>query len=320
MLELIQNYSNTNIERFFKNKISNFRPLTEDWDDFLDSENFSNFQKIGEAELSDTDELLVFSCKSAKNLNVRSSKKAQYEIAKKALKEDFKDGAIFVFYDQIGNFRFSFIRKNYGDKTQKYSTWKRYTYFVESFQTNKTFFTRVGDCNFSSLDKIQDAFSVEPLNEEFYKKIVRSFYSLVGGEVGTGRNVERLPTSIILPGNRAQDRKAVRQFGVRIIGRLIFCWFLKIKTSERGIPLIPEGWIGTKSLIPNYYHTTLEKLFFEVLNQKIKERKAILLENHELIPFLNGGLFEPQNGEDSDFYGSGSQVEQRANYGLSVPD
>lgn len=301
-------------------KISNFRPISENWEDFLENDAFSDFQKIGEAELSDTDELLVFSCKSNKNLNIRSSKKEQFEIAKKALKEDFKDGAIFVFYDDAGNFRFSFIRKNYGDKTQKYSTWKRFTYFVESEKPNKTFLKRVGDCSFLNLDAIQNAFSVEPLNEEFYKKIVRSFYSLVGGEVGSGRNIERLPISINLPGNRTQDRNAIRQFGVRLIGRLIFCWFLKIKTSENGVPLIPDGWIGTKSLIPDYYHSLLEKLFFEVLNQKSGERKALLPENHKLIPFLNGGLFEPQNGEDSDFYGNGPQVEQRSNYGLSIPD
>jgi len=320
MTTLIQDYSNETLEKFFKSKISNFKPINEDWNSLLSDENFSNLEKLGHANFTNSDELLIFSCKSNKNLSSRSSKKVQFEIAKKTLKEDFKDGAIFVFYDELGNFRFSFIRKNYGDEIQKYSNWKRFTYFIEPGKTNKTFIKRIGDCAFSSLDNIQESFSVEPLNEEFYKKIVRSFYSLVGGEVGSGRNAERFPIAIALPGNRTQDRNAVRQFGVRLIGRLIFCWFLKIKTSENGVPLIPDGWIGSKSLIADYYHGLLEKLFFEVLNQKIENRKAVLPDNHSLIPFLNGGLFEPQNGDDSDFYGNGPQIEQRANRGLNIPN
>src|SRR5690606_6950307 len=101
---------------------------------------FSDLTKIGSVEFKNTDELIVFACKYKGLLTERSSKKKQFEIAKLVLKDDFKDGAIFVFYDDEGKFRFSFIKRNWDGKgEQKYSAWKRFTYFVDPKQTNKTF-------------------------------------------------------------------------------------------------------------------------------------------------------------------------------------
>jgi len=259
------------------------------------------------------EELVIFSCKYVGELSERSSKKKQFDIAKKVLREDFKDGAVFVFYDGIGKFRFSFIRKHYGKEKKKYTNWKRYTYFIDPNNTNKTFKQRVGACPFSSLDEILDAFSVEPLNKEFYQGIVRQFYSLVGGEVGAGRNKEKLSAHLVLPGG-VTDRNIVRQFGVRLVGRIIFCWFLKHKSSKQGVPLIPDDWLSSKNIGKDYYHGKLEKLFFEILNKKHDDRAKMLPDDHEVIPFLNGGLFEPQRGKHKDYYDS------QPNYALKISD
>jgi len=148
---LIENLSNETINRFFKQKIRSYYEDSESYDSLLkeaDYAKFSNIQKLGQAEFENSDDLLVFSAKYAGNLSERSSKKQQYEIAKKVLIEDFKDGAIFIFYDEQGRFRFSFLRKNYGDKTQKFTPYKRYTYFVDDNHTNRTFKQQIDKCNF----------------------------------------------------------------------------------------------------------------------------------------------------------------------------
>src|SRR5690606_25564 len=118
-----------------------------------------------------------FSCKYSSELTSRSSKKQQFDIAKRILKEDFKDGAIFIFYDDAGNFRFSFIRKNYGSETSKYSNWKRFTYYVNPTKKNQTFRTRMESCRFDSLDDIQKCFSVEPLSIQFYKDLSHWYFA-----------------------------------------------------------------------------------------------------------------------------------------------
>lgn len=319
--QIISHISNENIQQFFRQKISSFHTVNEDIGSSAlngNGNNFSKLIKLGEANYDNADSLLVFSCRFTGELTARSSKKKQFEIAKKVLKEDFKDGAIFIFYDDQKNFRFSFIRKNYGNEEERYSSWKRYTYFVSPRLTNKTFTQRISSCNFSSLNEILEAFKVEPLNREFYGSIVRSFYSLVGGEIGAGSQRERLAPHLSLPGG-ASDRTIIRQFGIRLIGRIIFCWFLKHKSSKENVALIPEDWLSSESVETNYYHNTLEPLFFEILNKEISKRKIGLPSGHKQIPFLNGGLFEAQSGEDSDYYDAKNKSNP-SNYKLKISD
>ena len=327
MDKLIQNFSIKSVADFFKNKISSFSPNSENLDYILkdaDFAHFSDLQKIGEVEFNNSDELIVFTCKFQGVLSERSSKKRQFEIAKKTLKEDFKDGAIFIFYDDNDCFRFSFIRKNYGNKDQKFSNWKRYTYFVDPARTNKTFKNRINGCNFSSLEEIQKAFSVEKLNQKFYEEIATAFYSLIGGKVSINKKEVSFDAKLQLPSTPVENRKVYQEFAVRLIGRTIFCWFLKNKKSDDGVPLIPEEWLSSNMVASvnndqhNYYHSILEKLFFLVLNKKHEDRKPYVLpDNHEFVPFLNGGLFEAQ---DDDFFPKDSKGIHNQNFALNIPN
>lgn len=327
MDKLIQNFSIKSVTDFFKSKIAAFSPNSENLDYIIEGNdfiNFSNLQKVGEVAFNNSDELIVFTCKFNGLLSERSSKKRQFEIAKKVLKEDFKDGAIFIFYDENNCFRFSFIRKNYGNKEQKFTNWKRYTYFVDPSKTNKTFKNRINGCNFSSLEDIQEAFSVEKLNKKFYEEIATAFYSLIGGKVNINKREQSFDACLKLPSTPVENRKVYQEFAVRLIGRTIFCWFLKNKKSDSGIPLIPEDWLSSNMVASvnndqhNYYHAILEKLFFLVLNKKVEDRKPYVLPNkHELVPFLNGGLFEVQ---DDDFFAKDSKGIHQINFALNIPN
>ena len=301
MDKLIPSFSVENAISFFKKNIRSFKTESEDFSHILksdDLEKFSLVKKIGEASLDGSGDLLVFTAKFNGDLSERTSKKIQFEIAKKILKNDFKDGAIFIFYDKTGNFRFSFIRRNYGDKENKHTNWKRYTYFVDKEKTNKTFKDRIGNCTFSSLDEIQEAFSVEKLNKEFYQNIAKAFYSLIGGKIKINSKEEDYKLTLKLPSVSDTDKSVHQKFAVRLVGRTIFCWFLKNKVSANGLPLLPQGWLSSKVVVEvnnnqhNYYHAILEKLFFEVLNKRIENRPTNLPSGHENIPYLNGGLFE----------------------------
>ena len=156
--KLIASFSSQNSISFFRQKIASFKPVYEDFTyslNAVENELFSEVQKIGEATINKSEDLLVFTAQFSGNLSERTSKRAQFDLVKKILKQDFKDGAIFIFYDVKGNFRFSFIRRNYGDKTNKFTNWKRYTYFINPEYTNNTFKDRIEKCSFDSLDHIQ---------------------------------------------------------------------------------------------------------------------------------------------------------------------
>jgi hypothetical protein len=120
-------------------------------------------------------------------------------------------------------------------------------------------------------DDLKSRFSIEVVNKEFYNNIAELFTELVGGVRKIGRQTKEFEPLLRLPNTK--DHTLMQEFAVRLIGRIVFCWFLKKKKSENGIPLIPEEVLSVKAIKDNYYHTILEPLFFEVMNTPIDERK-----------------------------------------------
>jgi 23S rRNA G2445 N2-methylase RlmL len=170
-------------------------------------------------------------------------------------------------------------------------------------------------------EDLKSRFSVEIVNKEFYRNIAEQFSKLVGGSRKSGSTVREFSPVLKLP--QTEDHTVRREFAVRLIGRIVFCWFLKKKRSAAGIPLIPEDVLSTEASEnhPGYYHKILEPLFFEVMNRKPEERREEI-KNSPLfqdIPFLNGGLFD--HNIHQDFYEPyGSKSEQRYSYDLRIED
>ena len=315
MENIIENFSVESIKNYFWNKLSDFKQEEEDFSEILkENEAFSDLEKLGEVELSDGKDILFFACKSEKDLSERSGKKIQYDIAKCLMQQEMKDSAIAIFYDDKGDFRFSFIRRNYGGD-EKFSSWKRYSYFVSKNQTNKTFLDRIKNADFSSLEKIQEAFSVEKLTKDFYNDLFKWFSWTLTEEVGvTFPNDTRTSND---------DKEKLEEKIIRLITRVLFVWFIKHKG------LVPDELFNIEKLKTllknfdekstengNYYNAILQNLFFATLNKPVKERGFATLKSgrdiktlyryaemfsiseeevlklFEKIPFLNGGLFE----------------------------
>ena len=315
MENIIENFSVESIKNYFWNKLSDFKQEEEDFSEILkENEAFSDLEKLGEVELSDGKDIIFFACKSEKDLSERSGKKIQYDIAKRLMQQEMKDSAIAIFYDDKGDFRFSFIHRNYGGD-EKFSSWKRYSYFVSKNQTNKTFLDRIKNADFSSLKKIQEAFSVEKLTKDFYNDLFKWFSWTLTEEVGvTFPNDTRTSND---------DKEKLEEKIIRLITRVLFVWFIKHKG------LVPDELFNIEKLKTllknfdekstengNYYNAILQNLFFATLNKPVKERGFATLKSgrdiktlyryaemfsiseeevlklFEKIPFLNGGLFE----------------------------
>ena len=291
---LIEDFSYRNLNLFFRDKCENYAETPEDLSQY-DDERFSDFSKLGEIRFDDGEKLVVTTSRVSSDLSERSGKKAQYEKAKRILKElAVYDASFFIFHDDTGSFRFSLVYGQAEGTRKSWSNFRRFTYFVSRESTNRTFRIRVGGCIFSSLEVVKDAFSVEKVNKEFYNHVAMFFYRLVG---------YKCKREMTLPSVSDDDKETYQKFAVRLIGRAIFCWFLKHKKSGNGVSLIPESVLSSGAVKHNsqYYHSTLEKLFFEVLNTLQEQRHKNILPDADKIPFLNGGLFEPHD----DFYDNG---------------
>lgn len=168
-----------------------------------------------------------------------------------------------------------------------------------------------------TLEDIETAFDIEVVTKEFYDGVARLFVKLIGGTFGSGASKEEFEGVLKLPSQK-QGGESMQQFSVRLIGRIIFCWFLREKKSDEGVPLVPKDLLSKEALENqnDYYHETLEPLFFKALNTPIESRDLeYLQDSFSKVPYLNGGLFRPQ--ADIDFYRPNNQAIKNA---LKVPD
>ena len=290
---IIEDFNPDKFIRFFREKNRIFAPRKEELNQYND-EIFKNCQKLGEIDFSGSEQMIVCAFEATKSLSERSGKKAQYEKGKKILKEQQADSGIFIFCDKKGDFRFSLIYANYLGKRRDWSAFRRFTYFVSQEFTNKTFLQRIGNADFSNLEKIKDAFSVEKVTDEFFNRFHGIFED-------TKAEFIRANKAVCL---RLKERYEDREYGEQInkcaftfLGRIIFLYFLQRK-----------GWIEDKTnflkeILENndnhgFYVNFLKPLFFEVFAKKEDERPSEIKAKFKNTPYLNGGLFEKSTLEE----------------------
>jgi len=90
--DIIREFDLEKFERFFRKKSTLFAQKREDLS-YYNDEDFTDGVKLGEIRFEDDYTLLVIcALKVAKELTERSSKKKQYEKAKRILKDSYADG------------------------------------------------------------------------------------------------------------------------------------------------------------------------------------------------------------------------------------
>ncbi|MFA5321444.1 MAG: DNA methyltransferase [Smithella sp.] len=287
---IIEEFNPDKFVHFFRRKSKQFSPSKDDLRVYND-ENFSSTLKVGEIKFADADRLIVCAFAAQKPLTERSGKKAQYEKAKKILKEQqIYSAGIFIFYDQSGNFRFSLIYPEYAGHKREWSNFRRFTYFVSNEFTNKTFLQRIAarDDDFISFDIVKEAFAVGPVTELFYKE----FFEEYGKLVQAVRKVNKI------------DEEKARDFVLLFAIRTIFLGFIQkrrwLDNNEKFIQSFYEAYQTSKA-DNKFYEGWLLIVFFEALNKKFTPRKYLPKQINDallLTPYLNGGLFKEKDGYD----------------------
>jgi hypothetical protein len=121
-----------------------------------------------------------------------------------------------------------------------------------------------------------DAFQLKEVNKKFYIGISDFFQELC----------QYLQKHLPASASQGDVINSAQIFSNRLIGRILFAWFLK----KKDIIDINQNYFDTTGLSSSdYYSTKLKKLFFCTLNTPIEKRKP---DGDLITPYLNGGLFE----------------------------
>lgn len=279
-----------------------------------------NAEYLGE---SDDLDLAVFALTHSSSADARVSLSMD---GFKLMKKSAVYRALIVYRSENSNdWRFSLMTATpdldeKGKIIRKLSNPRRFSFFLgpnAKINTPYQFLIKQGAVK--DFDDLQKRFSLEVVNKEFYKQISEKFTQLVGGTLGNGKKQKTYKPLIKLP-SQSPESQLNMGFGVRLIGRIIFCWFLREKKSADDISLMPNELLSLEAVSKhnNYYHGVLEPIFFEVLNKEQRSRREEFSGNpYSFIPYLNGGLFSPH---EDDYYKRPNGEQSIYHNTLVVPD
>jgi hypothetical protein len=257
-------------------------------------------------------------------LVVHLTKESKLERARTAIRNfvadhlkqrDGKDAALVAFVSPSEKqWRFSYVKMEYATVEKdsgkigvetKLTPARRFSYIVgegESCHTAQTRFLALleepdkGDKLDPKLAQLEEAFSVEAVTKEFFKKYAELFE-----EIKTA--LEKLEKKD--PAIRAEfAKKQVRtsDFAKKLMGQIVFLYFVQKKgwlgvAKARDWGTGPHDFLGRLARgeygdYKNFFNNVLEPLFYDTLATD-RGHDAWCKRFNCRIPFLNGGLFEP---------------------------
>src|SRR3989338_3016280 len=213
-------------------------------EDFADSEEritpsfqpqfIQNIVKIGEAPSLD---LSVYEVEHPSENDPRVS--LSRDTFRLMAKYGKKRALVFLISKSSRNYRLSLVtidlKWEKDNRVQKeYSNPRRYSFFLgpdTKTHTPEEYLVKQG--RIKDFEDLKKRFSIEVVNKEFYEEIAILFTQLAGGKRAIGRQKFDERGILVLPSTT--DDTLRKEFAVRLIGRLVFCWFLKKKRSKAGI-------------------------------------------------------------------------------------
>ncbi len=267
------------------------------------------FYQIGTVKTSDGVSLPIFEIVLEDAIRIEQNRVGVNEFIKKYIIKDAVKGALTTFsYDhnhEKSEWRFSFISKNsandfFAEAEAIETNPKKFTYIFGNKEAHRTAIERLYNLEQSRfrLEDFFEAFNVEPVSKKFfeeYKHLYREFSDFIINEENF--------YSIFQQNTDVKPEREVRNFVSRLLGRIVFLYFLQKKNwlgasnmeyKDGSTTFLSDLFFNDTENQDDFYKKYLCPIFFNALNTPDRKNDEFLLENGKTvcIPFLNGGLFE----------------------------
>lgn len=272
---------------------------------------------LGNYEIDQYTKIGIFEVELNAKVNISRNRVALRNLLKSITQQ--VSGAMVVFV-QGDKWRFSYISKRKGrnkvtnEIEDKETAPKRYTYLFGKGEKALTAAQRFDKLiekqktnlfDLLSLDDFEEAFSVEKLSKEFFANYKAAYEDFV--QFLTGKRYEKKGSKYAeqvagkpdwqLTALFGKDEKQARDFVKRMMGRIVFLYFiqkkgwLSVKQGKKwgeGNPDYLYDLFKKSKHKDDFYARELVPLFFTRLNNEDSENTA----RDERFPYLNGGLFD----------------------------
>jgi methylase of polypeptide subunit release factors len=269
--------------------------------------------QLGRVKLHDDRRLALLEIEVADRVDIARNRVGLRQFVSRFIDQESAHGVLAVFRSSSPDYRFTFVSRESslteeGVLTTKETATRRFTYVLGPNEPCRTpgqrFAALAAKGTEATMEDVTDAFSVEKLNEEFFK-IYKAHYQKFCAHLLESD----APTQIFAIQLKGLDEKTrdlalkpVRDFVKKLLGRLVFLQFLQKKGWLGCSPKTADWKKGTPDFLAQLFHGCLAKekdhfhsrrlvpLFFETLN---RQRKGDLFAiTGTRVPYLNGGLFE----------------------------
>lgn len=272
---------------------------------------------LGNYEINQYTKIGIFEVELNEKVNISRNRVALRNLLKSLTQQ--VSGAMVVFV-QGDKWRFSYIskrkvkNKDTNEIEDKETAPKRYTYLFGKGEKALTAAQRFDKLiqkqkdnlfDLLSLDDFEEAFSVEKLSKEFfanYKTAYEDFVQFLTGKRYTRKGNKYAEQAVGEPNWQltvlfGKDEKQARDFVKRMMGRIVFLYFiqkkgwLSVKQGKKwgeGNPDYLYNLFKSSKQKDDFYARELVPLFFNRLNNEDSENTA----REERFPYLNGGLFD----------------------------
>ncbi|HEV8081633.1 MAG TPA: RNA-binding domain-containing protein [Chitinophagaceae bacterium] len=280
-----------------------------------------NLYRLGSMLLADGKVLNVYEAE-VQNTSIAENRVGLRTLVQSEIIPGFNDAAVAVFHSpEQTEWRFTFMSKwEYPEdsgKIVKHETHpKKFTYVLGPTESNRTARDRFYELQAKSktLQALVDAFSVTKLSKEFfdnYKEHYKAFYDYL--KTSTYRKTVFKIPKISDAAKNEEAEKPIRDFIKRLLGRIVFLYFLQKKGWLQSIWAAPPETKPDPAFMTHlfqfadkkkdFYSTFLVPLFFDTLNNAKRKDEVYKVEGETLgkIPYLNGGLFESEGMEGLQF-------------------
>ena len=278
---------------------------------------------LGTITLSDGQTISIYEVELADSVDIERNRRGIRDMLLTAWRSNGNAGAfMFCYRKHESVLRFSYVSEAWTfaeDGTyQKESTdTKRFTYLLGEGHRSRTAIQQFEKLRGSSLSlkDLTKAFSVDAVSDMFFKGYKQQYEDIIFYVMGKRmvkvankweERQEGEPNAFIMQqfAKFPNPEKAVRDYVKKLMGRLVFLQFLQ-KKGWLGVPVNKEWGSGDSEFIQtlfaeckdkdHFIDHELESLFNDLNNEERKELTKYRT------PYLNGGLFERDASDETEF-------------------